>query len=71
MWLKHKNTLINLDKVIAVWKLKNSSKKASLWFDYGGDDEQYITFETEEERDMAYSAIIHALGSEVCKIDAE
>lgn len=70
MWLKHKNILINLDKVVSILKTKTITKY-SLWLDYGGDDEQYINFESEEQRDMVYSAIIHALGSEVCVIDAE
>lgn len=71
MWLKHNGSMINLDTVRSFYHSYSYNRKPSLILYFIDDSEQYIEFDTEEERDMAYSAIIHALGSEVCVIDAE
>lgn len=71
MWLKHKNLLINLDKVQAIHCHTRAQGRCELIFEYTGDDDQWINFKNKEEMLSAYNVIIHALQPEVCVIDAE
>lgn len=72
MWIKHHNILINLDKVQAIYIHAQTQGKCELIFEYVGEDnEQWISFKSKEKMLEAFEVIIHALGSEVCKIDDE
>lgn len=72
MWIKHHNILINLDKVQAIHIHAQTQGKCELIFEYVGEDnEQWISFKSKEKMLEVFEVIIHALGSEVCKIDDE
>lgn len=72
MWIKHRNILINLDKVQAIHIHTRTQGRCELICEYVGEDnEQWISFESKEKMLEVFEVITHALGSDVCRIDDE